>query len=326
MKFSNTSSIPTTWPLGIDRGYTYNPIRGCKNEGCHLHPKKTRECWAAKLCNLHAKPWAVVERNYLSEQFESELPDNCNYMNETTRNEIENDFALRTIGTNYCLSENEIISNLKNFKPTWFESQFQKEFPKQQSCFFVFSQTDFAFVPWKWVKKVIDKIKQNCRERKAARLPSHIFQFLTKSKSAYLTEWLWPINCWLGITATNQPEYNERVLQMKDTNNFWYVYLEPLRGPINIISNGLPIPDWVVIGGGPDKIDPQWIRDIRDRCILLGIPFYFKQWGDMVYFENSTWLRKRDFQAMNRRQKRKGEPLYVENLIDGEKWEQFPKV
>lgn len=301
MKFDNTSSIPTTWLFGKDRGYAWNPVRGCDNKGCHLHPVNTGECWAAKMCNLHAKPWAKHEALF-------RYPDDGTYESQGFwRNDLRE----------------KITNELIEFKPEWFESQFQKKFPEQQSCFFVFSQTDFAYIPYEWVKKVMDKIKQNYEERKTAGLPLHIFQFLTKSKNAYYTEW--PINCWLGITATNQSEYDERIIQMRDTNNSWYVYLEPIRGPIDIISYGLPVPDWVIIGGGPDKIDPQWIRNIRNQCILFHIPFYFKQWGDMVYFEN-TWLRKRDFQAMNRRQERKGEPLYVENLIDGEKWEQFPKV
>lgn len=24
---------------------------------------------------------------------------------------------------------------------------------------------------------------------------------------------------------------------------------------------------------------PDWVRDIRDRCVAAGIPFFFKQWG-----------------------------------------------
>lgn len=285
-KFNNTSSIPTTWPLGKDRGYGWNPVRGCKNEGCHLHPKNTGECWAAKLCNLHAKPWAKHEGKF----------------------DIFKD--------KYLIKENEI--RLQDFIPTWFDSQFKKEFPKQRSCFFVFSQTDFAFIPWEWVKKVIDRIKQNNEDRAAAGLPLHIFQFLTKCENAYSVA-EWPMNCWLGITATNQSEYDERVIQMRDINNFWYVYLEPIRGPIYITSHGMPVPDWVIVGGGPDKIDPQWIRDIRDQCIILGIPFYFKGWpkkytpvGHQYGIGSTETFIKID----------KGQ----NNWLDGKKWEQFPKI
>lgn len=40
---------------------------------------------------------------------------------------------------------------------------------------------------------------------------------------------------------------------------------------------------WVIVGGesGPGfrAVDPQWVRGLRDHCVGLGIPFFFKQWG-----------------------------------------------
>src|SRR5262249_27868794 len=26
-------------------------------------------------------------------------------------------------------------------------------------------------------------------------------------------------------------------------------------------------------------LDPEWVRNIRDQCLLAGVPFFFKQWG-----------------------------------------------
>jgi protein gp37 len=26
-------------------------------------------------------------------------------------------------------------------------------------------------------------------------------------------------------------------------------------------------------------MDPQWVLDIRDRCVRENVPFFFKQWG-----------------------------------------------
>lgn len=41
--------------------------------------------------------------------------------------------------------------------------------------------------------------------------------------------------------------------------------------------------DWVIAGGesGPDArpSHPDWFRSLRDQCIELNIPFFFKQWG-----------------------------------------------
>jgi protein gp37 len=41
--------------------------------------------------------------------------------------------------------------------------------------------------------------------------------------------------------------------------------------------------DWVIVGGesgpGARPMHPDWARDIRDRCVAAGVPFFFKQWG-----------------------------------------------
>jgi protein gp37 len=41
--------------------------------------------------------------------------------------------------------------------------------------------------------------------------------------------------------------------------------------------------DWVIIGGesgpGARPIDAQWVVDVRNQCVLAGVPFFFKQWG-----------------------------------------------
>lgn len=26
-------------------------------------------------------------------------------------------------------------------------------------------------------------------------------------------------------------------------------------------------------------MDSQWVQDLRDRCSVAGVPFFFKQWG-----------------------------------------------
>ena len=41
--------------------------------------------------------------------------------------------------------------------------------------------------------------------------------------------------------------------------------------------------DWVIAGGesgpGARAVDPDWIRDLRDRCLQQDVRFFFKQWG-----------------------------------------------
>ncbi len=40
---------------------------------------------------------------------------------------------------------------------------------------------------------------------------------------------------------------------------------------------------WTILGGesgaGARPMDPDWVREVRDRCRASGVPFFFKQWG-----------------------------------------------
>jgi protein gp37 len=48
---------------------------------------------------------------------------------------------------------------------------------------------------------------------------------------------------------------------------------------------GLPLDgiDWVIAGGesgfNARPVEPDWILDIRDQCVVARTPFFFKQWG-----------------------------------------------
>jgi hypothetical protein len=45
-------------------------------------------------------------------------------------------------------------------------------------------------------------------------------------------------------------------------------------------------------------MDPGWVRDIRDRCIWLGVPFFFKQWGGVWKVRNGRVLDGRTWDEM----------------------------
>ena len=60
-----------------------------------------------------------------------------------------------------------------------------------------------------------------------------------------------------------------------------FINFEPLlldMGKLNL--TGI---DWVIVGGesGPNArpMHPDWVRGIRDQCIVANVPFFFKQWG-----------------------------------------------
>jgi protein gp37 len=60
------------------------------------------------------------------------------------------------------------------------------------------------------------------------------------------------------------------------------VSLEPLLGPINIETYADRL-DWVIVGGesghGARPMHPDWVRSLRDECLVASVPFMFKQWG-----------------------------------------------
>ncbi len=73
-----------------------------------------------------------------------------------------------------------------------------------------------------------------------------------------------------------------------------FLSIEPMLGPVDRVSiEGI---SWVIVGGesGPRyrSMDAEWVRDVRDRCALGDVAFFFKQWhkartGRML--DGRTW-------------------------------------
>ena len=89
-------------------------------------------------------------------------------------------------------------------------------------------------------------------------------------------------NAWLGVSIEND-RYTFRADHLRDTPAaVRFLSLEPLLGPVPSLD--LIGIDWVIVGGesGPSArpMNPQWVRDIRDRCVAENVAFLFKQWGE----------------------------------------------
>lgn len=148
---------------------------------------------------------------------------------------------------------------------------------KKPRTIFVNSMSDLFHedVPEDFIQLVFDVM---------ARADWHIFQILTKrsERLASLASRLpWPSNVWQGVSVENT-RYIRRIDHLRQaTAAVRFLSLEPLLGPLP----GLPLAgiDWVIVGGesGPihRRIDPSWVRDIRDQCLAAGVAFFFKQWG-----------------------------------------------
>lgn len=100
--------------------------------------------------------------------------------------------------------------------------------------------------------------------------------------------------------------------------------------------------DWVICGGesgsGARPMHPDWARSIRDQCQAAGTPFFFKQWGAWTPDTRMVATRwsgigqppdgikmigdsEHGYQWMARVGKKR-----AGRLLDGEEWNQWPKV
>jgi protein gp37 len=88
-------------------------------------------------------------------------------------------------------------------------------------------------------------------------------------------------NVWLG-TSIESDRYTFRADWLRRTPAaVRFLSLEPLLGPLPSLDlEGI---GWVIVGGesgpGARPVDPDWVRDLRDRSVDAGVPFFFKQWG-----------------------------------------------
>lgn len=130
----------------------------------------------------------------------------------------------------------------------------------------------------------------------------HIYQVLTKRSKRLLnlnSILDWKENIWMGVSVENQ-DFCYRIDHLKYTDaEIKFVSFEPLLGPIEYDLSGL---DWVIVGGesGPRsrRINYKWVQSLRDQCLDLNIPFYFKQWGGFNKKKNGKMLEGKIWDQM----------------------------
>lgn len=170
---------------------------------------------------------------------------------------------------------------------------------KKPRTIFVNSMSDLFHeeVPFYFIESVFD-VMNKCAQ--------HTFQILTKRPqiaAEYARALNWTPNIWIG-TSVEDRKVTERIASLRRIPAYVrFLSVEPLLGPIP----RLPLKDihWVIVGGesGPKArpMNPEWVRQIRDRCIEREVPFFFKQWGGI-------------------NKKKTG------RLLDGSIWNQMPKT
>jgi protein gp37 len=184
---------------------------------------------------------------------------------------------------------------------------------KKPSTIFVNSMSDTFHkdIPDEFIKLVFDVMKNISR---------HEYQVLTKrpDRLAKLAPELpWPENIWMGVTVESE-KYVGRIEHLRTTPaKIRFLSLEPLLSPIpNLDLTGI---DWVIAGGesgpGARPMNYEWVTSIRDQCVESGIPYFFKQWGNI------------------RNNPDKNDPTHKKNggkskggrLIDGKLWDEMPQ-
>jgi protein gp37 len=167
---------------------------------------------------------------------------------------------------------------------------------KQPRTIFVNSMSDLFHpeVPIDFIQRVFEVMGQASQHR---------FQVLTK-RSERLRELSprlpWSSNIWMGVSV-ELARYTCRVDDLRATGaQVKFLSLEPLLGPLpNLDLSGI---DWVITGGesgpGARLVEVSWVTEIRDQCLVAGVPFFFKQWGGINKKRSGRLLEGRTWDEM----------------------------
>jgi protein gp37 len=203
------------------------------------------------------------------------------------------------------------------FKVTIHPESLYEPYKWKKPCMvFVCSMGDLFHddVPIQFIDEVMNVISEN---------PQHTFQILTKRAGAmysYFQHEDVPKNAWLGVTCESAKHY-DRVSLLRDINRVSlltdfhsktvkFLSCEPLLGDMADINlDGI---DWVITGGESGsrarRTPIEWFRNLRDRCVETGTPFFFKQWGAFGPdgIKRSKYLNG--------------------SVLDGQQWKQMPLI
>jgi protein gp37 len=117
----------------------------------------------------------------------------------------------------------------------------------------------------------------------------HTYQVLTKRSERLRDMLRGPLafaagaaHIWWGVSVENRRHGLPRVEHLRAAPaGLRMLSVEPLLedlGELDLTGIG-----WVIAGGesgpGARPVDPDWVRNVRDRCAAAGVPFFFKQWG-----------------------------------------------
>lgn len=148
---------------------------------------------------------------------------------------------------------------------------------KRPRTIFVNSMSDLFHerIPNDFIQQVFDTMGEASQ---------HTFQILTKrhERLAELApELSWHPNVWMGVSIENRRFVHRADYLRQVDAAVRFISAEPLLGSLEGLDlSGI---DWLIAGGesGPKhrRVDPSWIRELRDKCDADAVAFFFKQWG-----------------------------------------------
>ena len=152
-------------------------------------------------------------------------------------------------------------------------------------------------------------------------------------------------NLWLGTSVEN-PDYLHRLNDLANTPAFLrWASFEPLLADLGDIRKYLEWIGWAVggfeSGAKARPGNPQWGYNLRDQCVEMGVPFFWKQNGEFVRFGMCSTAKELEdigeqpgrFVAGDYDEKLKSRWVYKRigkkaagRLLDGKEWSEYPKI
>lgn len=165
------------------------------------------------------------------------------------------------------------------FKLSLLEERLNQPLQRRKpTLYFVNSMSDLFQdgVPESFIDRVMEVIRAT---------PQHTYQILTKRSTqmrSYFSTKTVPDNAWLGVSVEDQQYGKPRItdlLAIKAKTRF--LSIEPLLEDLGSLRlSGI---HWVIVGGesgaGARPMKEQWVVNIRNQCLDVGVDFFFKQWG-----------------------------------------------
>jgi protein gp37 len=236
----NRTSIEWVKNPDGSQGYTWNPITGCLN-GCSY-------CYARKLANGRLK--RVYTANY--------------------------DKAV--------LAPPKLTGRLPSyadpdpFYPRFWDDKCYEIVPQGRDRIkprgvFVCDMSDLfgKGIPERWTSDVLDSIR---------RRPDWRFYLLTKQPQNLAKFSPFSANCWVGVSATNQQQFDQAIITLPQIEaKKLFISVEPLLSRIYTTMTAIKRLDWLIIGAQTKPYKPpevSVVRELIEAADEAGIKVFLK--------------------------------------------------